>query len=81
MSRPLKPGYRPNQSEVLFLTLVKAEEMLSTRGNWLKGAKRNSVIDNSRKYSKTQTPSPLQGKTYDCVETSGGNAIDSKCFL
>ena len=79
MSRPLKPGYRPNQSDVLFLTLVKAEEVLSTRGNWLKqqqGSKRTPLME--RKYSKTsQTPSTLQGKTYNCVETTGGNAIDS----
>ena len=80
MSRPLKPGYRPNQSDVIFLTLVKAEEVLSNRGNWLKqqqGSKRTPLME--RKYSKTsQTPSTLQGKTYNCVETTGGNAIDSR---
>ena len=77
MARPLKPGYRSDKSEgyMLFLTLVKAEEIQSTRQNWIKSRRKSDV---SRKNSRSQTPSLLQGKSYNCVETSGGNAIDSK---
>ena len=60
---------------MLFLTLVKAEEIQSTRQNWIKSRRKSDV---SRKNSRSQTPSLLQGKSYNCVETSGGNAIDSK---